>query len=133
MHLLKKGVPLFWDESSQHSFKAMKFSLMYAPLLIPPDYCKDFLLYLAATESTISMVLVQEDDMLQEHIIYYPSRGFVGPKLNHTHVEKLSLVVIHVVQRFHHYILLHKTTVMEVINPFQYVLTWWVIKGKISH
>jgi hypothetical protein len=58
MCLLKKGVTFFWDESSQHSFKVLKSSLIYAPLLIPPDYDKDFLLYLAATESTIGMVLV---------------------------------------------------------------------------
>jgi hypothetical protein len=73
MHILKKGVPLFWDEVAQFSFEALKSSLMSAPLLIPPDYGKDFLLYLSATESTIYMVLVQEDDVLQEHVIYYLS------------------------------------------------------------
>jgi hypothetical protein len=132
MHLLKKGVPFFWDEASQHSFEALKSALMSSPLLIPPDYGKYFLLYLAATESTIGMVLVQEDDMLQEHVIYYLSRGLVRPELNYTHIEKLALEVVHTVQRFHHYILLRKTTVMVIVNPFQYVLTRWVIGGKIS-
>ena len=41
------------------------------PLLRPPNYNKDFLLFLDVTESTIGMVLVQEDDFLEEHIIYY--------------------------------------------------------------
>jgi hypothetical protein len=58
MCLLKKGVPFFWDEAAQCSFEVLKSALMSAPLLIPPDYGKDFLLYLAATESTIGMVLV---------------------------------------------------------------------------
>jgi hypothetical protein len=64
MCLLKKGVPLFWDEAAQFSFKALKRALTFSPLLSPPDYGKDLFLYLAATESTIGMVLVQEDDTL---------------------------------------------------------------------
>jgi len=78
------------------------------------------------------MVLVQEYDSLQEHVIYYLIRGLFKPKLNYTHVEKLALAVIHTVQRFRHYILLCKTTIMVVVNPFQYVLTQRVIDGKIS-
>jgi hypothetical protein len=58
---------------AQRSFEALKHALTTAPLLQPPDYNKYFLLYLAAVESTIDMVLVQEDDMLEEHIIYYLS------------------------------------------------------------
>jgi hypothetical protein len=63
MHLLKKYVPFFWDEATQRSFDALKHALTTAPLLRPPNYNKYFFLYLAATESTIGMVLVQEDDL----------------------------------------------------------------------
>jgi hypothetical protein len=44
------------------------------------------MLYLAAVESSIGMVLVQEDDELKEHVIYYLSRGLVGPELKYSHV-----------------------------------------------
>ena len=91
MRLLKKDVPFFWDEAAQCSFDALKHALTTAPLLLPPNYKKDFLLYLAATESTIGMVLVQEDDSFSEYVIYYLSRGLVGPGLNYTHLEKLAL------------------------------------------
>ena len=62
MRLLKKDVPFFCDEATQRSFDALKHALTTTPLLWPPNYNKDFLLYLAAAESTIGMVLVQEDD-----------------------------------------------------------------------
>jgi hypothetical protein len=58
MHLLKKGVPFHWDEAIQLSFAALKITLISTPLLQPPNYNKDFLLYVAAVESTIGMVLV---------------------------------------------------------------------------
>jgi hypothetical protein len=73
MRLLKKDVPFYWDETAQCSFEVLKHALMYSPLLWPPNYNKYFLLYLAVTELTISMVLVQEDNMLEEHVIYYLS------------------------------------------------------------
>jgi hypothetical protein len=123
MCLLKKGVHFCWDEATQLSFEALKHALTSSPLLQPPNYNIDFLLYLAAAESTISMVLVQEDDLLKEHVIYYLSQGLVGLKLNYSHVENLYLEVVHVVQCFHHYILLCKTTIIIIVNPFQYVLT----------
>jgi hypothetical protein len=58
MHLLKKDVPFHWDDATQCSFDALKHALTTAPLLRPPNYNKDFLLYLAIAESTIGMVLV---------------------------------------------------------------------------
>jgi hypothetical protein len=79
MRLLKKGIPFCWDEAAQCSFEALKCALTSASLLYPPDYNIYFLLYLAAVESTIGMVLVQEDDLLEENIIYYLSQGLVGP------------------------------------------------------
>jgi hypothetical protein len=58
MHLLKKDIPFHWDDTTQHSFKTLKHALTTGPLLQPPNYNKDILLYLAAAESTIGMVLV---------------------------------------------------------------------------
>ena len=74
-------------------------------------------------ESTISMVLVQEDDLFSEYVIYYLSRGLIGPELNYSHIKKLALVAVHAVQRFPHYVLFRNTTVIVVVNPFQYMLT----------
>ena len=58
MCLLKQDTPFVWDETAQLAFEALKKALMSAPLLHPPDYSKDFILYLAASESTIGVVLV---------------------------------------------------------------------------
>jgi hypothetical protein len=52
------------------------------------------------------MVLIQEDDEIHEHVIYYLSQNLVSPEINHSHVEKLALDYIHAVQRLHHYILI---------------------------
>jgi hypothetical protein len=48
------------------------------------------------------------------------------------HVEKLALAVVQVVQRFRHYILLRKTTILSDCNPMQHILTRQFLGGKYS-
>jgi hypothetical protein len=132
MWLLQKNVPFIWDDAAQRSFDALKHTLTHAPLLHPPEYTKDYILYLAASTSTIIMVLVQEDSNDEEHVIYYLSKSLSGPELRYSHVEKLVLAAIIAVQRFHHYILLCTTTVIADSNPMYHVLTCQVLGGKYS-
>ena len=73
MHLLKKDTTFCWDEQSQESFDALKQSLALSLVISPPDYSRYFLLYVAASMDTIGMVLVQQDEELQDHVIYYLS------------------------------------------------------------
>ena len=80
-------------------------------------------MYLTASDSTIGMVLVQEDEFHGEHVIYYLSRNLHLTEIKYSHVEKLSLAAVQVVQRFRHYILLRKTTVISDCNPMMYILT----------
>jgi hypothetical protein len=123
MRLLKKDVSFYWGDVAQHSFEALKHALTTAPLLRPPNYNKDFLLYLAIAESTIDMVLVQEDGLFLKYVIFYLSQGLVGLELNYSHIKKLVLAIVHAIQWFCHYFLFHKTTIIVVVNPFQYMLT----------
>ena len=83
-----------------------------------PHYSRDFILYLAASELTIGVVLVHEDDNLQEHVVYYLSRALAGPELRYSHVKKLALAAVYAIQRLHHYILLGTTTIVADVNPF---------------
>ena len=70
MRLLKKDTPFYWDERAQESFDALKRALASAPVISPTDYSHDFLLYVATSLEMIGMVLVQEDEELQEHVIF---------------------------------------------------------------
>jgi hypothetical protein len=78
MRLLKKDTPFIWDEQAQGSFDALKKALVSTPLLKSLEYNRDYFLYVVVSKETIGMVLVQEDDELREHIIYYLSRNLVG-------------------------------------------------------
>ena len=130
-HLLKKGVPFIWDEVAKKSFDALRKSLISALLLHPPNYLIDFFLYLAITDSTIAMIIVQDDDDGDEHVIYYLSLNHFYVETQYAHVKKLASTTIHTVQLFWDYILLRKSTVISDCNPMTYILTRQLLGGSI--
>ena len=116
----------------QRTFDYLKHALTHAPVLQPPNYAKDYSLYVAASLYTIGMVLVQTDEHDQEHVIYYASKSLLDFETQYSHVEKLALATVIMVQKFHHYILLRTTTVYADSNPMYYVLTRQMPGGKYS-
>ena len=75
-------------------------------MLSPPNYRNDFFIYVAASMEMVGMVLVQEDEELHEYVIYYLSRNLIDAEIRYSHVEKLSLAIVHAVNRLRHYIIL---------------------------
>ena len=71
----------------------------------------------------IGMVLVQEDEFHNEHVIYYLSQNLNPTEIKYSHVEKLALAAVQVIQRFRHYILLRKTMAIYNCSPMMYILT----------
>ena len=116
---------------AQASFDALKDSLVKAPLMYAPDYQRDFNLYLAAADTTIAMVLVQEVDGI-EHPIYYLSKNLNDTESKYSYVEKLALAAVQAIQRFRHYVLFRKTTILSDCNPMTYILSRQLLGGKYS-
>ena len=67
-------------------------------MLSPLDYSRDFFIYVVTSMEKIGMVLVQEDEELQEHVIYYLRRNLIDVEIHYSHVEKLALATIHAVE-----------------------------------
>ena len=132
MHLLKKDTPFYWDDQSQRAFDNLKHALTHSPVIHPLDYSNDFILYISTSTTTITMVLVEDNPDSQEHMIYYASNDLMDSKNRYSHMEKLALATIIVVQKFCHYILLCTTIVLANQNPMYYILTRQVLEGKYS-
>lgn len=78
------------------------------------------------------MVLVQDEDDGNEYVVYYLSQNLLDTESLYANVEKLALETAHVVQKFRHYVLLRKTTMISNCNPMNYVLTRQLLGGKYS-
>ena len=75
------------------------------------------MLYVVSSNTTIGMVLAQENPNIQEHVIYYLSKSLIDSETHYSCVEKLDLAMVIDIQNFHHYILLCTTTVLMDKKP----------------
>jgi hypothetical protein len=117
LQLLHHDIPFQWDEHAQTFFDDLKEALSNAPLISPPDYDHDYILYFSASTISVEGVLVQLRDDGRDHVIYYISKNLSGPSLKYNHEDKITLAVFLIVHKLHHYIFLHTTKVVEYSNP----------------
>ena len=132
LRLRHSTIPFFWDDHTQYHFDAPKHALTSAPLISPPNFTKDFILYISASTHLVVGVLIQKDDNQNEHIIYYVSTNLIGPLVSYSHKEKLALVTVLSIQKLHHYILTCTTRAVINSNPMTFLLSRQFINGKYA-
>jgi hypothetical protein len=71
------------------TFNDIKSALSNTPLISPPDYDRDYILYLSASAVLVAGVLVHVGNDDREYVIYYISKNISGPPLKNNHEEKL--------------------------------------------
>jgi hypothetical protein len=57
-NMLRKGNEIKWTTDEKHSFEEVREALTKAPVLISPDFSKDFIVFSFASEHTIAGVLM---------------------------------------------------------------------------
>ncbi|KAL0298024.1 UNVERIFIED_CONTAM: Transposon Tf2-11 polyprotein [Sesamum calycinum] len=72
--LMKKDVPFQWDEACDKAFKSIKSYLMKPPVLVAPVPGRPLILYVAAQERSVGILLAQKNDEGKENALYYLSR-----------------------------------------------------------
>jgi hypothetical protein len=82
-----------WGPSQQHAFEEIKKYLLQPNTLISPTSGADLLLYVSVTETTISAVLVQEQETNHSKYqvpVYYVSEALSGSKVYYSEIEKIA-------------------------------------------
>ncbi|KAL0421189.1 UNVERIFIED_CONTAM: hypothetical protein Slati_3141800 [Sesamum latifolium] len=105
--LMKKEVSFEWDEACDKAFKSIKFYLMKHPVLVAPVHGRPLILYVAAQERSVGILLAQKNDEGKENALYYLSRTMTPNKLKYSPIEKLCLALIFAIQKLKHYFQSH--------------------------
>ena len=83
-------------------------------LVIVPDLEAPLLLYVAASDHTVSGVLVQEkeeESKVIQQLVYYILEALSGAKLNYTEINKIAYAVLVSLRKLKHYFQAHEITV----------------------
>ena len=74
-----------------------------------PIYGKPLILYISAIETSLGILLTQEDDNNKERAIYYVICTLISYEMNYSIIEKAFLAVVFASQKLRHYMLAHTT------------------------
>ena len=116
--LLKKTYKFVWDDAADAALQGLKDILSSPPILAAPSESEPMLLYLAATNKVISLVIVVErkEEGLEYGVqrpVYYISEVLTESKQRYPHFQKLAYGVFLGSRKLRHYFQEHPVTVVS--------------------
>jgi len=93
-NLLKANQTFIWDEKANNSFLKIKDALSFALVLATPNFSKDFIVYMNATEEAISTILIQKNSQNVEQPIAFMSQIFPDSTVQYSLIKKHSYSVL---------------------------------------
>jgi hypothetical protein len=103
--MLRKDKEIKWTEEARQSFDDIKRALTEAPMLISPDYSKDFIMFTYASEHTVAGVLLQKNQEGVEQPIAFFSKILRDAELKYNIMEKQAYALVKALKDFRIYIL----------------------------
>ena len=103
--LLKKNTKFEWTTEADLAFITLKDRLINAPILVPPDFKKPFIIRTDASRNGIGGVIMQRDEKGVEKPIHYISRSLKTSENNYSVTDLEGTAALYCVKKFKHYIL----------------------------
>jgi len=105
-YMLQKENGIKWTVESKQSFSDIKKpELTEAPVLVSPDFTKDFLIFYFASEHTMAGVLLQKNDQGEEQPIAFYNKVLHDASLKYNIMEKHAYTLVQAVKDFRVFIL----------------------------
>jgi hypothetical protein len=108
--MLRKGNEVKWTTEPRESFVQIKRALTEAPVLISPDYSKDFLIFSFASCDTVAAVLLQKNDQGREQPIAFYNKALRDAELWYEIMEKQAYALVKALKAFRVYVLHSRIT-----------------------
>jgi hypothetical protein len=113
--VLRSTKNFYWSESQKQAFQELKDYLSNMTKLCPLEPKSPLLLYSSASNSAVSVVLVQEKEeegKLKQIPVYFASVAPSGSKLFYSELEKIAHAVVMAVRKLRHYFEGHRIRVI---------------------
>jgi hypothetical protein len=104
-----------WSEPQKRAFQELKDYLSNMTKLCPLEPKSPLLLYVSASNSAVSAVLVQEKEeegKLKQIHVYFASEALSGSKIFYSELEKIAYAIIMAARKLRHYFEGHRIRVI---------------------
>jgi len=130
IQLLKKSARFTWTDDCEQIFQKLKTTLTSPPILHKPNTHQPLLVYIIATDHTVSVAFVQ-DVGGTKHPVYFVSRTVQDLETRYQMVEKLAMSLVHAAHRLHPYFQ-NRSIIIKTNYPIQKILQKPDLAGRMS-
>ena len=128
--MTSKKIPFEWKLEQQEAFEALKKAMTTAPVLRKPNYKKDWVLEVDASDIALGAVLGQhQDDDNEVHPVYFWSRQLSHAEQNYSITDRECLAIIAASSKFCPYILGGKIAIYGDHTAVKWLLNKLEITG----
>ncbi|XP_075665208.1 uncharacterized protein LOC142634839 [Castanea sativa] len=107
--VLKKAFQ--WTGECEEALAKLKKYLMKPPLLSPFVIGEELYIYLAVSNTVVSLALIREEENVQK-LVYYTSQAFQGAEANCRRMEKIDFALVVASKKLRPYFQAHSIVVM---------------------
>ena len=130
-NLLNKDSKFQWTEECQQSFNTLKQKMVIVPILIFPDWIKEFNVHVDASSIALGEVLAELGARDIDHPISFSSRDLSTYERNYTTTEREGLAMVYALQKFRHYLLGGHFKMFTNHFALKYLVNKPVLGGRI--
>ena len=112
------------------AFQTLKNKLTTAPVMIAPDWSKDFKLMCDAIDYAMGAVMGQRHDKVF-HVIYYVSKVLTKAHLNYATTEKEMLAIVFSLEKFRSYLIGSRVTIFTDHAAIKHLLSKTDSKSRL--
>ncbi|KAK4382583.1 hypothetical protein Sango_2857800 [Sesamum angolense] len=112
--------------------QSIKSYLMKPPVLVAPVPGRPLILYVAAQEPSVGILLAQKNDEGKENALYYLSGTMTPNEHKYSPIEKLCLAIIFSIQKLKLYFQSHRIHLVSKGNPLKYVMEKPILSDRLS-
>ena len=110
--LLQKGAQYQWTAECEVAFEVLKSKLLSPPILVYPDFKKDFVLETDASKLGLGAILSQRQGDNRLHPVAYASQSVSASEANYAITNLETLAVVWAITHFRYYLYGHNVTVI---------------------
>lgn len=122
--LLKKGAKWSWEREQQEAFDTLKKQMCSEPVLVLPDFTRDFILTTDASGTGLGAILSQKNADGDEQVIAYASRTLNKAELSYSTTEKECLAVVWGAEYFRPYLFGRPFTVITDHAALTWIMSY---------
>ena len=121
-----------WNTDCKQAFNKLKEELTKSPVLMTPDWTKEFTIETDASATGLGFVLMQKNNEGLDHPVAYGSRKLLPRERNYSTIEREALAIVTGIKHFRTYVEGTKFIVGTDHDPLTHLATLKDSHGRLA-